>query len=158
ALNWNTMIGLQPVGGTFAANPVTFGGLNTLTDPVFAISGNLTMNIKGFVLASGTFSYAQRLNQTVSDGTSLTTTPLTGVTVQSIAVSNVNLFAGVNGAFSSTLDSHGNPTIDPTKGTGFRVTGASLDLVNVSETTGQLRSWSALTAHVDQMTLQGLPP
>src|SRR5260370_42535188 len=121
------------------------------------------MDVKGFVLASGTFAFAQTLNQTISDGTALTTTPLTGVTVQTIAVSNVNLFVGANGAFAqdskgnAVLDGNGNATIDTSTGTGFSVTGASLDLVTATETTGQQRSWMGLAAHIDKMGTQGLP-
>src|SRR5262249_17800203 len=89
---------------------------------------------------------------------------LTGVTVQSIALSNVDLFAGVNGDFvrdsvtgDVIVDSNGHASLDTSKATGFSVTGANLDLVKGSETTGQLRSWSAVVAHVGAMTVEGLP-
>jgi hypothetical protein len=164
ALNWTTMIDPNPSDTTFKAGPVVVGGTTvTLTDPGLSVGGSLILDVKGFVLASGTFAFAQTLNQTISDGTALTTTPLTGVTVQTIAVSNVNLFVGANGAFAQdskgnpVLDGNGNATIDTSKGTGFSVTGASLDLVTATETTGQQRSWMGLAAHIDKMGTQGLP-
>ena len=121
------------------------------------------MDIKHFVLVSGTFSFTQTLNQTISDGTAPTTTPLTGVTVQSIAISNLNLFVGVNGDFVTDEDNNivldavtGLATIDTSKGTGFSVTDGNLELMTATETTGQRRSWMGFAANIGQMQLQGL--
>src|SRR5262249_13428994 len=83
---------------------------------------------------------------------------------KSDALSGMNALAllPVSGSSSiqslTPVDSNGDQIIDTTKGTGFSVKGGNLDLVSVTETTGQQRSWSAVHAHVDAMTAQGLPP
>jgi hypothetical protein len=137
-------------------------GVYVLTDgtsfsalPFDAISDDIETALNGFTnLGKGDVTVTADPNQA---GSFTISASLTGMTVQSIAISDVNLFVGVDGAFSSTLDTNGNPTIDPSKGTGFKVENANLDLVTVSETTGQLRSWSALRAQIAEMTVQGLP-
>ncbi len=143
ALTWSTVTGSP-------------AGLSTLTGSEFSISGNLMLDIEGFVLGSGSFVFSQAGGQTISDGTSLTTSALTDVTIQQIGVTDLNLFIGVNGGFGA-LDSNGNATISSSQGTGFSVTGASLELVTATEATGQQRSWMAVLAQVEQMTAQDLP-
>ncbi|MDA1013146.1 MAG: DUF4347 domain-containing protein, partial [Planctomycetota bacterium] len=103
ALDWNTMLDLQPGDSTFAADAVSVGGRDiTLETERLEIGGELTMDIQGYALVSGAFEFTQTMDQTITDGTSLTATPLTGVTVQTISLNDVNLFVGVNGAFSET--------------------------------------------------------
>src|SRR5207253_5696731 len=55
-------------------------------------------------------------------------------------------------------DDDGNVTgLDTDDAIGFGVTGGSLDLIIVTETTGLLRSWMGVAAHVDEMAVFGLP-
>lgn len=157
ALNWTTMVDTNPNDTTFTKSVVSVGGSAvTLTGSEFAISGNLTLDLDGFVLGSGSFAFFQTGDQTISDGTSLTSTPINDVTIQEIVVSNLNLFIGVNGAFGA-VDSNGNNTIDTSQGTGFNVINANLELVTAAEATGQQRSWLGMIAQVGSMTTQGLP-
>ena len=70
ALDWNKMIG-QVSEETFTASPITTGGLNILTNPSLSISGTLTLDLDGFVLGSGSFSFDQKRDQSVSEGINL---------------------------------------------------------------------------------------
>ena len=157
ALDWTSMIDLQPGSGTFGADPVVVGG-NTigLTAPGTSIGGSLTMDINGYALAAGTFSFSQTGDLTIGDDKTLTTA-LTSMTVQTISVSNLYLFVGTNGAFTTDAVTGNVNGFDTSNATGFTVSGGSLNLVTATETTGQLRSWTAMAAHVDQMAAHGLP-
>lgn len=144
ALDWTSMIDLNPNATEFEAEEII-----SLTTSGFGIGGELNLDLNGLVQVTGEFSFTQSQNQTISDGTTLTTSPLTGITVQTISISDLNMFVGVNGVLSES-------GIDITNATGFYVEGGSLDLVTATETSGSRRKWMALAAHTDLMTVTGL--
>ncbi|MGB0600498.1 MAG: hypothetical protein ACPGLY_27795, partial [Rubripirellula sp.] len=163
-LDWTTMIDLDAGATTFQADEVIVGGnAITLTDADSrSIGGQLKFNIDGFVLGSGSFQFDQTSGQQVSDGDGTTLVAGTNsngpieATVQTLAMDDVNLFVGLNGSFQE--NSTGEVTgINTDNATGVSATGGRFDLVTVSESTGNLRSWTAFAMHADSLSLHGLP-
>ncbi|MCX8497180.1 MAG: hypothetical protein ORN51_13450, partial [Akkermansiaceae bacterium] len=137
-INWS---GLVPTG-----NPL----LDLPTATTLALSGDITLNLAGYVMVAGGFSMVQTNNQMLIDGTSLTGAGLTGVAIQTIQLTNVDLFVGDGGAWV-------NRRINTANATGFTASGVNLQLVTAKETSGQLRSWLGLAARINTMAVVGLP-
>ncbi|PYO11795.1 MAG: hypothetical protein DMD31_17845, partial [Gemmatimonadetes bacterium] len=154
ALDWTHTIDLQAGDAAFDADAIVVGGRTlSLTTGGFTIGGALKIDLQGFVLAAGAFQYQQLTGQAINDGAGISAT---GVTLQTIDLTGLQLFVGVNGAF--VTDSDGNVTgLNTSAATGFSVSGASLDIAIASETSGALRSWMGLAAHVGLMSVHGLP-
>ncbi|SFS22515.1 LEPR-XLL domain-containing protein, partial [Yoonia litorea] len=125
------------------------------------IGGFIQLDLFGSVLAYGQFTISSSI-QNVADGNRT----IAGAQVLTVSVSDVNLFAGVGGQF--TLDGDDKATaIDPDAGTGFRATGANLDLAIITQTvdnvltttveTRELLRWTAVAVEVEQVTLQNFP-
>ena len=106
--------------------------------------------------AAGTFEITQQSGLTINDGVN---PEITNASLLTISLSDVYLFVGVDGAF--TRDANQIVTgLDTSAALGFSVSGAALDLAILSEAAMTLpapRSWTGIAAHVDAMTVHGLP-
>ena len=149
-------VDLQSGDDSFDADLILVNGTALgFTGELFRIGGSIKINIKGFVLAAGSFEYEKLSNLGgYSDGSGTTLSPTANG--QRITLSGLYLFVGVNGDFAE--DDDGNVTgLDTSDAIGFSVSGGSLELIMVTETDGDMRSWMGVAAHVDAMQIHGLP-
>src|SRR5262249_28054387 len=103
----------QGATATFSGSQLTVTGTGAyvLTDGTNFVALAATATKDQIQTALGRFSNnaVEGVAVTGASGNfTISAVPLTGVTVQSLALTHVNLFAGVNGAFSNTVDSNGN--------------------------------------------------
>ncbi|MFS6827009.1 DUF4347 domain-containing protein [Cyanobium sp. ATX-6F1] len=151
ALDWTSMVDLSPADDTFTATAISGA-----TTAGLSIGGELAINLDGFVLARGGFSFVEQTGLELTDSTALTSTALSDVTLQTISLSEVDLFVGTGGAWNK--DSDGViQALDLSNATGFSIENANLEIATVSETAGQRRRWMGLAASVSQLDLVGLP-
>src|SRR5262249_21364583 len=128
------------------------------------VSGNLVIQAFGYVAASASFAMSRKEVDVDTDGHGAN---LIGATLLTFELSNLNLFAGVNGDFvrdpgtgSVVLDVNGLASLDTGKATGFVATGGSLGLaiVMANQDAGpDNRSYLAMTSKLGSGTLVGLP-
>lgn len=117
------------------------------------VSGAIELDINGFVKAAGQFEISQQSNLSIDDGT----ISISDAELLMINISGVHLFVGVGaGDFSYDATTDLVNGIDTTNAVGFKTSGASLNLAIISETTGDLRSWSAVSVNVDYMSVVGI--
>ena len=150
------MIDLAAGSGSspFSADSIVVAGTTLgATTESQSISGSVKIDIQGTVLVAGAFSVKTESAE-VLDGATLDVA--VAATVRTISVSGAHLFVGTGAAFA-TNNAGAITGFDTTSATGFEVSGASLDIVTVSETAGEMRSWSAVAANVGSMAARGLP-
>ncbi|HMJ89761.1 MAG TPA: hypothetical protein VK530_08085, partial [Candidatus Acidoferrum sp.] len=163
-LDWTTMVDLQASDATFDADEIVVGETPVeISGSTMRIAGALKLDIQGFVLAAGSFEISITNSTTtnpltINDGT----TTVTNANLLEVHLSDVFLFAGVNGAFE--LDDDGNVTgLNTDDAIGFSVSAASLDLAIVSQTASTTpgapapKKWMGVAARVGAMTVHGLP-
>ena len=125
------------------------GLFNTLD---LQVGGSLELGISTVVKAAGTFLITKVTGKSFDDGA---IEVFTG-NLLSIKISNVHLFVG-DGAGDFTYTDGIATGIDTSNATGFKVSGASLDVAIISstETTGATvgKSWTGISARVQTMTV-----
>jgi hypothetical protein len=155
ALDWTTAVDLDASAASFDADDVVIANRTitpTALDAGLSISGAVKLDILGYVLAAGEFSFDQLFGISGSDGA----ITLANATGQRLTLSNLQFFVGVNGAFAE--DTEGNLTgLDTDDAIGFGVSNASLDLIIVKEGGTGTRSWMGITAGIGAMGVYGLP-
>src|SRR5262249_55489975 len=121
----------------------TVTGLAGLTSTLdLKVGGSVELGIASFVKAAGEFSISKETGVSIDDGTMAA---FTG-DVLNIDLSNVQLFAGV-GAGDFIYDANGELTdIDTTNATGFKVSGAGLNL-SIIDNNASSQRWTGLAAH-----------
>ena len=123
-------------------------------------AGAIDLQVSGVVLLSGAFKGSIRTDD-ITDGT----ITIGGAQVLRLEITDVFLFAGVDGAFET--DSDGKVIGIEDQGIGFAASGAALDLMIVKQTpddpttaaveTRLPLSWIALAASADEIAPRGLP-
>ena len=146
-INWSVLVD--------APNPLN--GLAADTD--FSVSGDLTLNLGGYVMVAGGFS----IEKTSQTGVDLGSNGILNIDLLTIELTDVNLFVGTGGVFDTTTDPE-NISIDTAEATGFSVTDADLFLTIVSVTDPtpdtpptDTRRWTGIAASAGDMTVVGLP-
>ncbi|MDG1364062.1 MAG: hypothetical protein P8Q54_11370, partial [Akkermansiaceae bacterium] len=134
--------------------------LNDLAaDTTLAVSGNLTVNLGGYVLSAGSFD----VTKTEETGADLGPENGTSVDVDLLRVdlTGVDLFVGTGAVFVPGVG--GPATIDITAATGFLVTSANLSLAiaSVIDTTPEdpqvdTRRWTGIAASAENLGVKGL--
>ena len=122
-----------------------------------SVAGYLEINIAGFVLAAGHFSIEQSLVDGFTDG------PLTfDASVLTIELSNIYVFAGINGAFTHDVNGYANGFVEAADTVGIAFSDGDLTLAIVGEilptgATGPARSWMGIAATLGSLDVIGLP-
>ncbi|HET7524617.1 MAG TPA: hypothetical protein VFK10_01625, partial [Burkholderiaceae bacterium] len=157
-LDWAALAALP--GDAFAIDGTGLAAITRGTD--ISVSGQLYLNIDGFVIALASFSIDQQSGIAVNDTKGISIpigTP--GASVLVLHITNAYLFVGVDGvintagyasaaAFQADLEAHG--------AVGFFVANASLDLAVISEPLAAGgKKWVGVAAHVASLGVTGLP-
>src|SRR6185369_4522402 len=153
-LAWNSLAGLA--GDPFKIAGTQLAQIQRPTD--ISVTGQLYINISGFVIALAGFSIEQQSGMSLNDGAGINLAAgAPGANALVIRITGAYLFVGVSGA--ATRDIGGNVTgLDLTNAIGFFVNNASLDLAIVSEAAGVgARKWVGVAAHIDSLGVTGLP-
>ena len=147
--------------------PINWSALVDAGDPLnalaasttLAVSGNLTVNLGGYVLAAGGFDVTKTeevgVNLGSENGTSV------DVDLLRIDLTGVNLFIGAGAVFVPVVDAPA--TIDTHGATGFLVTdaGLSLAIASVTDATPEdpqtdSRRWIGIAVTANNLNLVGL--
>ena len=109
------------------------------------LSGSMTLDAFGFVLASGSFDLFKG-TMTVTDGT----TTVTDASLLTIELTNVNVFAGVGGAFD------GDDSINVDSAIGFSASGLNLSMVIVQDAVTPANKYTGLELSLADASLVGI--
>jgi hypothetical protein len=126
-----------------------------------SISGQLYLNISGFVVALASFSMDQQSGIAVNDtkGVSIPLAP--GANVLVIHLSNTYFFVGVDGVVNKNGYANAGDFeagLRNAGAVGFFAANASLDLAIVGESPAAGgRKWVGVAAHIDSLGVTGLP-
>ena len=124
---------------------------------VLAVSGDITINLDGYVLVAGEFAVSKTTPTDVD-----LTADLQDVDVDLLRIdlTNVDLFVGAGGVFDTTNPDDYAVVATDDVATGFLVHGADLYLAIASVTdapAADKRRWTGLAANVDGLGPVGLP-
>src|SRR5262249_14699461 len=130
---------------------------NLHNNVTLAVEGALTLNLNGFILATGTFDLGVGTVPSVSLSGGGT---LTDADLLTLSLSDAELFAGTGGIFAA--DPHAAQRIDTSNAIGFYVGDANLKFASLKPNktdiaAGDGRSWTVLTAQLGLVSLAGLP-
>ncbi|MFN5587806.1 MAG: hypothetical protein ACK5DR_21110, partial [Planctomyces sp.] len=122
----------------------------------FSVEGDMTLNLKGYVMAVGHFSVEKTQQEEVD---LLGDEVLVDVDLLQIQLQDVSLFVGTGGVFDSTTND-----IVTTDATGFFVDNAALHIAiaTVTDPTPEdpptdKRKWTGIAASAGRMEIVGLP-
>ena len=124
---------------------------------MLAVSGDITINLGGYVLVAGEFAVSKTTPTDVD-----LTADLQDVDVDLLRIdlTNVDLFVGAGGVFDTTNPDDYAVVATDDVATGFLVHGADLYLAIASVTdapAADKRRWTGLAANVDGLGPVGLP-
>ena len=157
-LDWAALAALP--GDAFGLDGTALAQITRATD--ISISGQLYLNIDGFVIALAGFSIDLQSGIAVNDTKGISIpmgTP--GASVMVLHITNAYLFIGVDG----TIDKAGYADVDAflddledAGAVGFYVDNANLDLAIISEPAGPTaKKWVGVAASIDSLGVTGLP-
>ncbi|MFN9287224.1 MAG: hypothetical protein ACK6EB_04080, partial [Planctomyces sp.] len=125
-------------------------------DTSFSVGGGMTLNLKGYVMATGHFTVEKTQQEEVD---LLGDEVLVDVDLLQIQLQDVSLFVGTGGVFDSTTND-----IVTTDATGFFVDNAALHIAiaTVTDPTPEdpptdKRKWTGIAASAGRMEIVGLP-